>query len=95
MIAVKLQLNDILTVSDHSREYAGINVPCLSVDPVATIFMTYRYISATYLATVHYIFGTNRQETTRDIDVLVLCMALTNDRRSCVCVVCAQCQDLQ
>jgi len=41
---------------DHGGEYAGISVPCLSVDPVATIFMTYRYVLETYLATVHYIF---------------------------------------
>jgi len=54
-----------------------------------------RYILATYLATVHYTFQTNRQETTYDIDMLVLCIVLTNDRRSCVCVVCAQCQNLQ
>jgi len=58
------------------------------LDPVATIFIIYRYILATYLATVHNIFRTDHQETTHDIDMLVLCMALTNDWRSCVCGLC-------
>jgi len=43
------------------------------------------YIPATYLATVHYIFQTNCQETTHDTDMLVLCVIFTDDQEV-VCV---------
>ena len=71
-----------LTARDRGRQYGLNNVKCLSADAVAmpTIFVTCHYTPAADMATVHSTLQNH------DNDMLVLCMVLTDDRRSCVCV---------